>query len=500
MNRRVVLILPTVVLALSGLLAPLAPLTLPAAAASVDDPVKAQITAVMADPLVTASGTTVSTIVADGVDGHGIYLRNPTVALVPASTTKLFTAAAGLHYLGSGYRWKTETWTWPMRAGGVVPGNLYLKGYGDPTLMERDLAAVAASYKAKGVTRIAGSVMADTSFFDNVRYNPGWSTSYASSYYAAQVSALTLSPDTDYDAGTVVIGYSPGATTGSRARVSVTPASAASYVRLVNNATTSSTGSSSVTVTRSSGSNTITLSGTVPRGAASGKRWVTVNDPGQLAATVLRAQLVKAGIRVDGGVGTLSKTAGTVLYTTRSSMTLGQLLVPFLKLSNNGHAEVITKTLGTRAGRAGNWADGTALIKANTARYGIVTTGMNLVDGSGLSRSDRLTTLQMVQLVHRVQTESWFPTFKAALPVAGADPVRWTGGTLASRMRGTRATNNLRAKNGDLTGVTSLAGYVTGADGRPYVFATISSYSRSSPRPVEDRLGVLLAGWRSPGR
>ena len=63
-------------------------------------------------------------------------------------------------------------------------------------------------------------------------------------------------------------------------------------------------------------------------------------------------------------------------------------------------------------------------------------------------------------------------------------------------MRGTPAAGNLRAKNGSLTGVTSLAGYVTGADGRRYVFAMVSSYSGSSPRPVEDRLGVLLARWR----
>lgn len=494
MPRRATALVPAVLALVAALIGPSA---LPASAASVDDALKREVGRLMSDPVVTASGTTVSAIVADGADGHGIYLRNPTVPLIPASTTKLFTAAAGLHYLGSGYRWKTETWTWPMRTGGVVPGNLYLKGYGDPTLLESDLAAVAAAYKAKGVTRIAGGVMADTTFFDTVRYNPTWDAGYASAYYAAQVSALTLSPDTDYDAGTIIVNYAPGTSPGAAPRLSVTPAGAAAYVRLVNGAKTSAAGSASTfTATRASGSNTITLSGQVPLGAAAGKRWVTVNDPGQLAATVLRAQLVKAGIRVDGGVGTLAKTAGTVLYTTRSSMTLGQLLVPFLKLSNNGHAEVITKTLGTRAGRPGNWADGIALIKANTARYGIVTTGLTLADGSGLSRSNRITTLQMVQLVQRVQAESWFATFSAALPVAGADPVRWTGGTLASRMRGTPAAGRLRAKNGDLTGVSSLAGYTSGADGRRYAFAMISNYPGASPRPVEDRLGVLLSGWR----
>jgi D-alanyl-D-alanine carboxypeptidase/D-alanyl-D-alanine-endopeptidase (penicillin-binding protein 4) len=67
-------------------------------------------------------------------------------------------------------------------------------------------------------------------------------------------------------------------------------------------------------------------------------------------------------------------------------------------------------------------------------------------------------------------------------------------------MRGTAAAGNLRAKNGSLTGVTSLAGYVTGADGRRYVFVMMSNYSATSPRPVEDRLGVLLARWRMTNR
>lgn len=266
----------------------------------------------------------------------------------------------------------------------------------------------------------------------------------------------------------------------------MTPASAASYVLLVNHARTSSSGSPSFTVTRANGSNTITLSGLVPRRAAAAQHWVTVNGPAQLAATVLRAQLLKAGVRVDGGVGTRNRAPGTVLYTRKSSMTLGQLLVPFLKLSNNSHAEVITKTLGTRSGRAGNWADGTALIRANAARYGISTRGMSLFDGSGLSRRDRITTAQMVQLVQRVQAESWFPTFRAALPVAEVSPVWWTGGTLASRVRGTAATNNLRAKNGSMTGVTSLG---RGADRGT---TDGGRQARTNPRTLGRRCGL---GW-----
>lgn len=466
-----------------------------------DSALAARISTLMQDPSMTAPTTTKGLRVVDATTGGVVWTGGSTVPLAPASTLKLFTAAAGMAILGSGYRWPTEVWTWPMRTGGVVPGNLYLKGYGDPTLLESDLAAMAASLKAKGVTRIAGSIMADTTFFDDQRYNPTWSSSYLSQYYAAQISALSLSPDTDYDAGTIIVTYSPGAGSGSAVRYTVTPAGAAPYVRIVNNARTSASGTSSTfTATRANGTNTITLGGQVPLGRAAAKQWVTVNDPGAYAASVLRLQLQKVGIRVDGGYGRMTKTAGTVLYSrTSSRLTLGQLLTPFLKLSNNGHAEVITKTIGSRYGRPGNWADGTAAISRYASGLGVSMTGSRLADGSGLSTSDRLTPYQLVTLLQKLKAQSWFPTLRAALPIAGTDPMRWNGGTLTDRMRGTPAAGNLRAKTGTLYGyVTALAGYVSGADGRGYIFAIISNYSGTSPRPVEDRIGALLAGWRVP--
>jgi D-alanyl-D-alanine carboxypeptidase/D-alanyl-D-alanine-endopeptidase (penicillin-binding protein 4) len=97
--------------------------------------------------------------------------------------------------------------------------------------------------------------------------------------------------------------------------------------------------------------------------------------------------------------------------------------------------------------------------------------------------------------LYRVQRESWFPAFSAALPVAGNSD-RMTGGSLRYRMTGTRAANNARAKTGSLTGVTSLSGYVRGRDGRRYVFSMLSEYSGTSPRPVEDKFVVALANWQ----
>jgi D-alanyl-D-alanine carboxypeptidase/D-alanyl-D-alanine-endopeptidase (penicillin-binding protein 4) len=121
--------------------------------------------------------------------------------------------------------------------------------------------------------------------------------------------------------------------------------------------------------------------------------------------------------------------------------------------------------------------------------------GVSLTDGSGLTRRNRLTARALTSTLQKVQTEPWFAAFHAALPVAG-NPDRMTGGTLRSRMRGTRAADNAHAKTGTMTGVTALSGYVTGADGRRYVFSMVSNHSGASPRPVEDTFVVTLARWR----
>jgi len=465
-----------------------------------DAALRREVGRLMTDPSVTASTAHVGVVVADASTRVPVYVRYANTPLAPASTQKTFTAAAAMYHLGSGYRWRTDVYAASAPVGGVV-SRLYLRGTGDPTLLERDLTSLVSALRAKGVTRVTGDVVADASAFDDVRYNPYWSTSYASSYYAAQVSALTLAPDTDYDAGTVIVTATPGTSTSSVPGLTVTPASAASHVRLVNKARTSATGSTTtIAVTRASGTNTLTVTGQVPLAHSAARRWVTVDDPALMTARALRTRLVAAGVRVDGTAVRGTTPGGRSLLARHTSMTLGQLLVPFLKLSNNGHAEAITKTLGARSGRPGSWADGTKVLRDYAARVGIPTDGLRFVDGSGLARADRLTPHQLASLLDKVQRTSWWPTFRAALPVAGTDPVRWAGGTLASRMRGTAAAGNLRAKNGTLTGVTSLAGYVSGADGRRYVFVMMSTYSATSPRPVEDRLGVLLARWRMTNR
>lgn len=471
------------------------PATLPNAAAAVTDPeLAAKLASVMRDARVQRA--TSGTVVLDAATGSQLYGRNATRAITPASNLKVITAVAAMHTLGPNYRFATQVIRRGPVTEGVLAGRLYLKGYGDPTTTVSDYRALAQAVRRSGIRRVEGTLAVDGSYFDSDRYHDSWSTSYASSYYAAQISALTVSPNTDYDSGTILISYRPG-TKGSKAKLSVIPAAAARYVTLENRTTTSARGTgSTIRVSRVAGTNTIRVRGRVAVGRAAAQQLVTVNKPELYAGAVFRAELTRAGVSVGGSTKILSTpTSKRVVVAADRSMRLSSLLVPFLKLSNNMHAEALTKTMGRRSGGTGNWASGLAATRAYLGRIGAPMAGVVLVDGSGLARANKVTPGTLAVVLHRVQRESWWAAFDASLPVAGVRN-RMTGGTLRYRMNGTRAAGNAHAKTGTLTGVTTLSGYVRGRDGRRYVFAMLSQHSGTSPRPVEDTLVVTLANWR----
>ncbi len=430
--------------------------------------------------------------VLDAGTGAVVYSRRSTSPGMPASNTKILTAVAAMHVLGPDYRFTTDVVRRGRVSGGVLHGSLYLVGHGDPTSRQSDYAALAEKVRAAGITRVTGPVVADGSFFDTHRYNPGWSTSYASEYYAAQTAALTVAPNADYDTGTVLVKVT-GGSRGRRPTLSTTPGAAKQYVHLVNRATT--TGSTSVSVSRTLGGNSITVRGHV-RAGGTWSGLVTVDKPELYAAAVFRRELSRQHVAVDGGtrLGTTPASKRTRVARDRS-MTLSKLLVPFLKLSNNLHAEALTKTMGTLDGRPGSWPAGLRRTTAYLRGLGVPMKGVSLTDGSGLTRRTRVTPVALTRTLVAVRHERWWRAFDAALPVAGVDS-HWVGGTLRHRMTGTRAARNAHAKTGSLTGVTALSGYVTGRDGRRYAFSLLSTYTGATPRPMENEVVVALAGWR----
>ncbi|MFD7660686.1 D-alanyl-D-alanine carboxypeptidase/D-alanyl-D-alanine-endopeptidase [Actinosynnema sp. NPDC059797] len=173
------------------------------------------------------------------------------------------------------------------------------------------------------------------------------------------------------------------------------------------------------------------------------------------------------------------------------------MLVPFLKLSNNMHAEAIVKTLGRKFHGQGTWSAGIRALESLLPGLGVDPLTMNMFDGSGLSRMNVLSPDLLVGVLRSARTKPWFRSWYDALPVAGR-PDRLEGGTLRSRMTGTAAAGNVRAKTGSLTGVTGLSGYVTNADGRELVFSMVfNNFVSGVPRDIEDAIAVRLASDRA---
>ncbi|SCE68929.1 D-alanyl-D-alanine carboxypeptidase/D-alanyl-D-alanine endopeptidase [Micromonospora mirobrigensis] len=482
-------------LALTALLLATATTGVPATA---DSPSPAQtrlhatIDTVLADPRL--DGAQAGVVVVDTSTGQTLYDRNGDRRLVPASNTKLLTSTAALALLGPGHRFTTDVRSTGSRRAGLVAGDLYLRGGGDPTMLAADYDALAAQVAADGVRVVTGNLVADDTRYDDSRLGPDWTWDDESYYYAAQVSALTVAPDTDYDAGTVIVHAAPGGAVGDRPAVTMTPPNG--YLRIDNRARTVAGGGTDLTIERRHGTNTIVVTGQIAAGDDPVDEWMTVWEPTGYAADVFRAALRRHGVRVLGSTVLGRATPAEATPVARhDSMTLAELMTPFLKLSNNGHAEVLTKEIGRIISGAGSWSTGLAAISEYVADAGMDTGTLRQRDGSGLSRRNLIPPAEFVDLLAAVRTEPWFPTWYAALPVAG-NAERFVGGTLRSRMRGTVAADNVHAKTGSLTGASSLSGYATDADGHVLAFSIVlNSYLASSVKGLEDQIAIALASY-----
>jgi D-alanyl-D-alanine carboxypeptidase/D-alanyl-D-alanine-endopeptidase (penicillin-binding protein 4) len=168
----------------------------------------------------------------------------------------------------------------------------------------------------------------------------------------------------------------------------------------------------------------------------------------------------------------------------------------FLKISDNLTGELLVKAVGASvAGPPGTYEKGLAAERAFLAQeVGIDTTAQMLADGSGVSRYNLVTARQIVALLRYMTTrDDLFPTYLAALPIAGVD------GTLEGRMRGTAAEGRAGAKTGTLNGVTALSGYVPSADGERLAFSLMMEFYTGSSAPrraVQDSIVAALARFR----
>lgn len=441
------------------------------------------------------AGAQASITVRDGDTGQTLYDRDASHRGNPASNEKILTSTAAMSILGPDYTFGTQLRSTVAPVSGVVNGDLYLRGTGDPTMTAADYDKMARDLAAKGVKKVTGSLIGDDTWFDSTRLGLEWAWDDEPYSWDAPVSALGVNGDTAYNNNTAYIKVTGGATAGSAATVAVEPAS--SHITVVNTAKTGS--STDLYIERDHGSNVVRVSGTIPSGQTGGDL-VSVSEPTGYATDVLRQALVRNGVTVTGPTKVGVKTPqGSSILVGRSSMPLSQMLKPMLKWSRNNFAEVLVKAIGQDVAGVGSWDAGLEAVADYAVSKGADPGAFALGDGSGMSRRDYVSAADIADVLTNVRSEPWYATWQDALPVAG-NPDYAIGGTLQTRMKNTPAANNLRGKTGSMTGVSALSGYVTTADGRHLIFAfQFNDLVAGGVKPIEDALGIALASYTTSG-
>jgi len=447
--------------------------------------------------------------------GKVIFEQDANKFVRPASNMKLYTVAAALDRLTPDYHFITTVYAkeTPDKSG-TVKGDLIVYGRGDPSIAARfnngdyfkGINDLADRIVAGGVKHVRGDLVGDESYFNGAPVGSGWEWEDLTWSFGAQVSALSVNDNA------IDLTAKPGDRVG--APVTITAGPPATFMTISNRATTSPRGSKSdLQVYRGLGTNTLEISGTLPLGDNGFSGSVAIPDPALVFVTMLRDALVKRGVKIDGRLRTVDARSGSsivpggvlalamlseppppVEIASLQSPSFSVIAAHTLKPSQNLYTELILRKLGTPAIDPAKTSEENGLdaVKKFLFQSGIGENEIELNDGSGLSRNDLISANTTVQLLTFMSKHRYFAAFYNALPIAGVD------GTLRTRMKGTPAEGNLRAKTGSLSSVASLSGYVTTAGGERLVFSMmLNNYPDANlvRKDSIDAIAILLASF-----
>lgn len=466
-----------------------------AVAPSARGPMAAELDAFFGTPPL---ATAVWSVLVQSLDtGEVLYRLNPDTLVMPASNQKIVTTAVAAARLGWDYRFETRLEaTAPLEAG-VLLGDLFVAGTGDPTINARDgrrdafFDEAAAALRAAGVTRVAGRLVGDDNAFEEDPFGYGWQWDDFAFGYSAAVGPLQVNE------GTVDVVVTPGAIEGAPAQVVLRQPG--SDLVLVNRVLTgAATSQPRVVLERLPGHATLTVTGTVPLAGKDLVRVAAVDNPTRYFVGELKLALQARGIAIDGdavdvddvpapqppvGVSPATPTNGDMVrplpaggpeprrvLARLASPPLSEIATPLMKVSQNLYAEMLMRALSLGPAAPASMEQSRKAAEETLGRWGVAPRTYVVADGSGLSRNNYVSATMIVAILRAIARDaSLAGPFVATLPIAGKD------GTIANRMKGTRAEGNVTAKTGTISNVRSLSGYLTTASGERIVFAMIAN-------------------------
>lgn len=401
---------------------------------------------------------------------------------VPGYVLQLLTGAAVIDGLPEEMRIPTEVYVdGVLSPGGILEGDIILKGYGDPSLTRDRLEDLAEALRRKGIRRVRGDLIVDDSFFDEERLGTGWMWDDEPFPSSAQIGALSI------DGNTVTVKATPGKL-GKPPRIRVSPVP--EYVRVVNRAKTVAGSGQALTIDRKRAENELIISGTIGRTHPGVSVRRTVEDPARFTGAVFRELLGQEGVKLDpksrivtGEKGDGAKRIGRTL-----SPKLDKLLERMVRERDPFYAEMLLKQLGVYVSGEGTFEAGIEAVEDFSRRIGMGT-GFAQLDGSGLSRMNVIAPAHLVQLLKGMEDHPEKDRFYELLFAAG------TGHPVDQGKKPQK--EKLRAIQGEMDGTVGMAGTVTNRADERVAFAVLVNgvNDRSAARALLDRIKKALAAY-----
>ncbi|MFC5472692.1 D-alanyl-D-alanine carboxypeptidase/D-alanyl-D-alanine-endopeptidase [Paraherbaspirillum soli] len=404
------------------------------------------------------------------VGGKVLASANAGVALNPASTMKLVTTGAALELLGPTYSWKTQAYTDGNQVGNVLQGDLIFKGNGDPKLVLENFWLFLRQIRAKGIRDIRGNVVLDRSTFDENAYDPSQFDGDPMKPYNVGPDALLL----NYKA--ITFRFAPDQSSG-QVNVTVDPPLAAYPIkapRLGKGGCDDWQGKLQASID----ANGASFNGVLP--ASCGEKTWYVNpykmNSTQYFGAVFRQMWADLGGTFSGSVKSGALPPEARLITEWSSVSLPEVIRDINKYSNNVMARQLLLTIAADILKLPATPErGARAVQSWLANKGIDATGLVIENGSGLSRSERISALTMGRMMAAAFQSPTMPEFVSSMPLVGYD------GTMRKRLKSQTVAGQAHVKTGTLNDVRAIAGYVLAASGKYYAVVCLINHA-NAPR------------------
>ena len=415
--------------------------------------------------------TAVSVVVQSLNEPEPGVLHRADAPMNPASVMKLLTTYAGLELLGPAYTWKTEAYATGPVHDGVLRGDLYLKGYGDPKLTIEQFWLFLKRIRAAGIREVTGDVILDVGYFAPAAFDPGMFDDKPYRAYNAGPGALLI----NFNAVNVNLSADE---TGQGVRAWVEPGFGAlrltNRLKLDNGACGDWREAIAVKVDGGAGARNVELSGRFP--ASCGEKNYPLSFFGHLdfARGLFLDLWHEIGNKLRGHVRTGDVPAEARRLARIDSPAFSEVIRDMNKWSNNVIARQLYLTLGAESAGAPATLDKSfAAITGWLAAKGMDFPELVLENGSGLSRRDRISARHLADLLLAAGRGPTMPEFVASLPIAAVD------GTAQKRFKNDGLAGLAHVKTGTLNGVRALAGFVLDRAGRLNVVVLLINHERA---------------------